>query len=138
MNRILVPLDGSELSEKALTIVEKMVGADIELLLVRVVNPVGALASADAMEEAENYLDGAAGLCQRRHPETSVRVILTTGPVAETLLEVAEDEAAGLIVMTTHGAGGLGRWLMGSVAEKVVRHSPCPVLTVGRRSLEAM
>lgn len=138
MNRILVPLDGSELSEKALTIVEKMVGADIELLLVRVVNPVVALASPDVMEEAENYLDGAAGLCQRRHPETSVRVILTTGSVAETLLEVAEDEAAGLIVMTTHGAGGLGRWLMGSVAEKVVRHSPCPVLTVGRRSLEAM
>lgn len=138
MNRILVPLDGSELSEKALSIVEKMVGPDIELVLVRIVSPLVSLASPDAMEEAEYYLSNFAETWRGRHPEMSVRVILATGSVAETLIQTAEDEAVGLMVMTTHGAGGLGRWLMGSVAEKVVRHSPCPVLIVGRRSLEGM
>jgi len=50
-------------------------------------------------------------------------------PVAE-ILRLAEDGACDLIVMGTHGRTGLGRLLMGSVAEQVVRRAPCPVLTV--------
>jgi nucleotide-binding universal stress UspA family protein len=50
-------------------------------------------------------------------------------PVTETL-RVAEEISADLVVMGTHGRTGLGRLLMGSVAEQVVRQAPCPVLTV--------
>jgi nucleotide-binding universal stress UspA family protein len=49
---------------------------------------------------------------------------------AEGILAAAADEQADLIVMGTHGRGGLSRLLMGSVAEHVLRKAPCPVLTV--------
>jgi nucleotide-binding universal stress UspA family protein len=65
-------------------------------------------------------------------PGPSVHVehqLLEGDPVAE-ILAVAEKTSADLIVMGTHGRTGLGRLLMGSVAEQVVRKAPCPVLTV--------
>ena len=45
----------------------------------------------------------------------------------------AREFGAGLIAMTTHGRGGLGRLMFGSVADAVLRHAPCPVLLVGVR-----
>jgi len=55
---------------------------------------------------------------------------LGEGDPATVILEVAEETGAGLIVMGTHGRTGLGRLVMGSVAEQVLRTAPCPVLTV--------
>lgn len=52
------------------------------------------------------------------------------GEASNTVLSVAEDEHFDLIVMGTHGRTGLSHMLMGSVAEKVVRRAPCPVLTI--------
>jgi len=63
-------------------------------------------------------------------PRVAVRHRLTIGPPAEEILAAAEEEKADLIVMGTHGRGGLSRVLMGSVAEAVLRKAPCPVLTV--------
>ena len=61
---------------------------------------------------------------------------LAAGHPAETIVRVAQERAADLIVMGTHGRTGLQHVLLGSVAEKVVRLAPCPVLTVryGRTS----
>lgn len=56
-------------------------------------------------------------------------VLLSGNPSAE-ILKFAKDEAVDLIVMATHGRSGVEHILMGSVAEKVLRKSPCPVLTV--------
>ncbi len=56
---------------------------------------------------------------------------LLEGPVAECLLQCARDTQIDLMVVGTHGRGGLGKVLLGSVAEKVFRHSPVPVLTIG-------
>lgn len=53
---------------------------------------------------------------------------LLMGDPATEIVRVAEEETAGLIVMGTHGRTGLSRLVMGSVAEAVVRHAPCPVL----------
>ena len=53
-----------------------------------------------------------------------------TGPAPETILEAATDERADLIVIGTHGRTGLTRLVIGSVAERVVRIAPCPVLVV--------
>jgi nucleotide-binding universal stress UspA family protein len=55
---------------------------------------------------------------------------LAVGPTAETIVRVAREREADLIVMGTHGRTGLQHVLLGSVAEKVVRLAPCPVLTV--------
>jgi nucleotide-binding universal stress UspA family protein len=58
-------------------------------------------------------------------------VSMLEGPVAECLLQCAYERQVNLIVLGTHGRGGIGKVFLGSVAEKVFRHSPIPVLTVG-------
>ncbi len=58
-------------------------------------------------------------------------VILLEGPAAECLLQYARDQRADLMVVGTHGRSGLGKILLGSVAEKIFRHSQVPVLTIG-------
>ena len=55
---------------------------------------------------------------------------LAVGPPAETIVRIAQEQGADLIVMGTHGRTGLRHALLGSVAEKVVRLAPCPVMTV--------
>ena len=63
-------------------------------------------------------------------PAVSVEHVLEEGDPATGILQVAQERSCDLIVMGSHGRTGLGRLFMGSVAEKVVRKAPCPVLTV--------
>ncbi len=63
-------------------------------------------------------------------PRVHVETRLEDGDAAEEILRTAEDVACDLIVMGTHGRSGLGRLIMGSVAEAVVRQARCPVLTL--------
>jgi len=58
---------------------------------------------------------------------------LARGDVAAEIVRVAADGPADLIVMGTHGRSGIGRMILGSVAEAVLRHAPCPVMTVKPR-----
>jgi universal stress protein A len=58
--------------------------------------------------------------------------VLRDGVPAGEIVEAAAAERADMIVIGTHGRTGLGRFLLGSVAERVVRTAPCPVLTVRR------
>ena len=66
-------------------------------------------------------------------PDVAFEHHLSHGVAAETICDVAEEQNVDLIVMGTHGRTGLPRLLMGSVAELVMRHAPCPVLTVKLR-----
>jgi len=63
--------------------------------------------------------------------ESDQRVMMLEGPVAECLLQCACDKKIDLIVVGTHGRGGIAKALLGSVAEKLFRHSSVPVLTIG-------
>ena len=63
-------------------------------------------------------------------PKILVEHCLVHGGAAEEILQVAQERKCDLIVMGTHGRTGLGRLLMGSVAEEIVRKASCPVLTV--------
>ncbi len=56
--------------------------------------------------------------------------VLLTGPVAASIVDDARTHAVDLILMATHGRGGMAHLLLGSVAERVVRTAPCPVMTV--------
>jgi|tagenome__1003787_1003787.scaffolds.fasta_scaffold20907106_2 nucleotide-binding universal stress UspA family protein len=140
--RVVVPLDGSELAELALPFAEEMsclTGAPIHL--VRVVDPApdglrvyGAYVDPNAFAvsehadriEAETYLAGIAkDLIERAfNPSREVRIGSPTDEV------VRSAKPGDLLVVASHGRAGLPRLVLGSVAEDVVRRSPVPVLLV--------
>ncbi len=64
--------------------------------------------------------------------DVPARVVVAHGSAADEILAVARRERADVVVIATHGSTGLGHLVFGSVAEKVVRHAECPVLTVRR------
>jgi nucleotide-binding universal stress UspA family protein len=74
---------------------------------------------------------------QPSHPGVAIEYRLEYGVPEEGILKIAQEIDADVIVMGTHGRTGLKRFLMGSVAEYVVRKAPCPVLTV-RSSAETL
>ena len=82
----------------------------------------------EARKEAARYLDGIAA--PLREAGMRVRTILDERPPADAILHVATREAVDLIVMSTHGRGGLSRMLMGSVAESVFRATSRTVMLV--------
>jgi nucleotide-binding universal stress UspA family protein len=141
IQRILVPLDGSELAERALLPARHLATAfDAEILLFRVrefpryaVDSLAAGIYTSEVEEAirlaaEEYLAQTASRLQSR----GVRVRWETqlGLVTERILEASHEHGVNLIVMSTHGRTGLERWVMGSEAERVLSASHVPVLLV--------
>ncbi len=80
-----------------------------------------------------SYLKARQG--ELRQQGFEARILLRDTSPAEDIIDAAIAEDIDLIVMSTHGRGGLARWTFGSVADKVARHSPCPVLLV-RHDLE--
>ena len=67
---------------------------------------------------------------RRACPGSPARALVRTGPAASTIGQTAIDEHVDLVVVGTHGRSGLDRLIVGSVAERVVRVAPCPVLVV--------
>ena len=142
--RILVPLDGSPTSEKALpTALALAQKFESEIILLRVLDipvptpptshpevTIGWVREArqHAHQEAESYLEAVQSEVDRQGIRTQI-LLRDTAP-AEDILNVAGTEDIDLIVISSHGKGGLARWTFGSVAEKVARHSPCPVLLI--------
>src|SRR5262249_47542275 len=137
LKRILVPHDFSETSDAAVKYaiaLARTFGAKLDLLHVseKVQNDMATefpLGLDGSMEDAirERVLKIITPTEQRElKPEFLVRA---GAPYVE-ILTYAKDRDVDLIVMGTHGRGFVGRVVMGSVAEKVVRYAPCPVLTV--------
>jgi nucleotide-binding universal stress UspA family protein len=137
--RILVPLDGSTLAEEALPVAGELAeGLDAALELVRVVPPpVPSRFYAPRLREqvleaqvaeAEAYLAEVAA--RLRGDRLQVETHVLTGEAARALTRFAEREHCRLIVMGSHGMGGLGSQVFGSVAQKVLHTAGCPVLTV--------
>jgi nucleotide-binding universal stress UspA family protein len=85
-------------------------------------------ADAEARDEALAYLKEVQAARVGRN--FALRVRLAEGDVAGALVDVAREEQADLIVMSSHGYSGLTRWVLGSVAEKVLDDAPCPVLVI--------
>lgn len=138
--KILVPLDGSPLGERALPIAASIAqSVNASLLLVRAVwtrNMTPGLDSGEtylsAVQEAEAYLEAVA---RRLGAGVQVEVVAPPAPAPLGILQVAEQDKADLIVMTTHGRSGLSRWVYGSVAEAVLSRSRVPVLLVRTNAL---
>ena len=131
---ILVPLDGSPLGELALTpAVDLARDKGARLILLRaaeahtlVADPTEAQVA--AVREAEDYL--AAVRARGAAAITEVETSVWYGPPAEAIVEAARYRGADLIVMSSHGRSGLGRLVLGSVAEMVLRATPTPILLI--------
>jgi nucleotide-binding universal stress UspA family protein len=144
VTRVLVPIDFSPSARAALeyaTFLAGKFGAELDVL--HVSEPPGYVgpdtlallpivagqpgrdqARTDVTREVEQFLARTAA----RPRQLSVRV--EAGEPSDTILQIAKDGGADLIVMGTHGRTGLSRLLIGSVAEAVLRRSTCPVLTI--------
>lgn len=146
--RILVPLDGSSLAEEALPVAQSLAEVySAEIVLVRVLDvsvPAELVtypeahwireALQDSHREVQRYLEEKQNALGTAGVRTRIQVF-DTSP-AEEILFAAHNEAIDLIVMSSHGKGGDTRWTSGSVADKVMQHSPCPVLLIRKQSEE--
>ncbi|HEY7040356.1 MAG TPA: universal stress protein [Methylomirabilota bacterium] len=140
-NKIMVPLDGSELAESALADAFDLVRPDSGVVvLMRAVEahvlPGGdqTLAQVDAVAEAEKYLADLRAKLGPRGPR-NVETHVWYGPPTACIIEAASAYKPDVIVMTSHGRSGVGRLILGSVAESVLRGTTVPILL--RRPSEA-
>jgi nucleotide-binding universal stress UspA family protein len=148
IKRVIVPLDGSPLAEKVLPHVTALAKEmAFETVLMRAYNleqvistfenyiPDWDALEAEARAEAMSYLDGKMReLKSQGLSEISSRV--SDKEAAREIIDVAREEPNSLIAMCSHGRSGVKRWVLGSVTEKVVRHSNSPVLVIpARRNL---
>lgn len=136
--RILVPLDGSDASERAIPLARILAvrhGAELHLVHVLSDSPDYAHRmpqddldwQSRAREQALAYLEGVAEeLRGGGAPEVSGSVL--GGTVADALEEYRDEHDLDLVVMTTHGEGGFRRWWLGSVADRLLRRTPVPLL----------
>lgn len=136
LDRILVPLDGSPLAEAALEhAVDLARGGSSTLVLLRAaeahvlpgMDPTDAQVS--VVREAEEYL---AGVAERLRGQgvTRVETSVWYGPPAESIAEATRVRRADLVAMSSHGRSGVGRLLLGSVAESVLRSTDTPILLI--------
>ena len=144
-NRIMVPMDGSELAECVLPHVEALAkGCQAkEVILVRAFVPFRAVniggeyvqnekeitrIDADFKAEAQDYLEKVAE--RLNLSGIAARWAILTGKPSEILSEFAKADNCDLIIMATHGRSGVSRWVWGSIADRILRSACVPVLMV--------
>ena len=135
---ILVPIDGSELADRIIGQVGRLLRREDSRVVLVTVVPQDRI---EAREGFENPVEAA-----RNHIERLTRELVTQGANVATrvlagdpaarILECAADEKASLIAMATHGRSGLSRFVRGSVAERVLREADIPVLMANPRGLD--
>ena len=146
IKHILIPLDKSELSEKALeTAFTIAKGVNAEVTLIKVLIPLSEILkvsdnNAEFIEEQleireKRNIEYLTSL-QERYKDTSVKIniAIETGEPAEKIIEYANNNSVDIIVMTTHGRTGIQKWVYGSVSGKILNGARHSVLLV--RSFE--
>ncbi len=158
INKILIPLDGSMLSKKAVPVGEKLAARlNVPILLFEMATMAYPSTSSAAMygsnyvkindrdEQLVDYNHAKANESEESRVQTELVAIeqeikkngltvdyrITSGiDAAKEIEEISKEMGVDLIVMATHGRSGLDRWLMGSVAEKVLRYGKVPLLLI--------
>jgi len=141
--KILVPLDGSELAKKALDEAEKLAncfGAEIILFEVvpfmpiygspELVTPL--IVDEKQKEAAQKYLVNLSEELKKKGFKATA-VVRTGQQVAVEIIDFAKESGANLIVMCTHGRSGISRWVLGSVALKILTRAETPILLIRSR-----
>ncbi|MEO2088807.1 MAG: universal stress protein [Gemmataceae bacterium] len=139
LRRILAPVDFSDCSDKAVAYAAELadklraeltvlyVVPDLTLAMPDAVMPVP-VATPDMDDLVKSANESLAKLIADK--KMTATGVVRIGSAAAEIVDAAKDGKSDLIVIGTHGRGGLAHLLLGSVAEKVVRSAPCPVLTV--------
>lgn len=135
VGKILVPLDGSALAEAAMWKAIELGTAGTMLILLRAAeayrlpgaDPIQAQIT--AVREAEEYLAGVAARARAAGID-QVETHVWYGPPGVAIVEAADAQKADLIVMSSHGRSGLGRLILGSVTESVLRGTRTPILVL--------
>jgi len=143
IQRILVPVDGSEGSQNALEhAIDVVEGHQAEVVIVLAVEPIHLRIGAQVAGRGTNVRMIAdeqrmvaekhiAKLASRLAEQgVKARAVVETGAADEVILATAKKLGCDLIVMSTHARSGLAHLLLGSITEKVVRGATCPVLTI--------
>lgn len=138
--KILVPLDGSELAKGALDQAEKLAETfDAEIILFQVVPFMPIYGSPELVtplivdekqrESAEKYLLNLAEDMKKRGFKVT-SMVRTGQQVAAEIIDFSKESGIDLIVMCTHGRSGITRWVLGSVAHKVITRAETPILLI--------
>jgi nucleotide-binding universal stress UspA family protein len=148
LKTVIVPLDGSALAEQALPyIVDLAQKMQLQVVLVRAYALSPAISAEDygyysaelldhLESEARDYLQGKVNEIKQRGI-TNVTSVVNTGYGGEEIITLARNTPDNLIAMCTHGRSGMKRFVLGSVTERVVRHSGDPVLIVRSDAISA-
>jgi nucleotide-binding universal stress UspA family protein len=151
-SKILVPLDGSELSEKALSMAQNLASSsDTSIHLIQVISLQpeldarrgsngGSITVLEMEQDAarrlieaqtargKEYLEGVA--VQLQKAGINVVTVIREGAAGENIVEYAKEQDINLIVMSTHGRSGFKRFFVGSVTDRVIRSGETPVLVL--------
>ncbi len=159
LKHVLVPLDGSPLSEEALEYAKQILAPDGTLILVMAVDlpelvpggfymafgaPMHPSASEDsdysnpekALAQARRYLDDISERIRSSIP-VSVEVRAEISDPASMIVKYAKKQNADVIVMSTHGRSGFSKWFFGSVTNKVLNITTCPVMVIPNKNRQA-
>jgi len=147
LKKILVPVDFSPCSAKALTYAAAFARqSHAEIILLHVVEPIAYPIYGDNLMPDLSGIQADLVKASRQHLEKfsrdlaaagdPVRLLVTEGGASWEIVAAAKTEDADLIIIATHGHTGLRHALLGSTAERVVQHAPCPVLTVREQEHE--
>lgn len=149
LNKILVATDFSEPSDAALAYGRELARSfAAQLVVLHVVeNTLTGAVAANGFVFTDPELQSAVEAAGQRRVEDLITVedrvvlrahadIVTSNAPADAIVQYAKDSGIDLMVLGTHGRGVVAHFLLGSVAERVVRTAPCPVLTVRRPERE--
>lgn len=153
LKHILLPLDGSELAEKAIIHTTRILDAGSRITLLIVIDTPETLAfnlyalqpgppgsamresavdyqhiSDEMMHSGRNYLEGKQKALQQQGYQ--VDILAEYGAPADVIVETAERLKVDAIAISTHGRSGLSRWILGSVTSRVISAAPCPVYVI--------
>lgn len=144
--KMLVPLDGSKFAASALEHAKAIAkGCNVpELFIMRVIESTHGYegwaenwhgeAEERAKKWTKDYLTNVVE--ELKKDGITAMIVIADGDPAEEILGYARKNNVDLIVMSTHGSSGVARWLLGSVTDRIVRHSICPVLVISQHELE--
>ncbi len=139
-SKILVPLDGSQLAEQVLPYAKSLAQqSQAAIMLLRVANhparqyyieglAVTVAQSDDSQTHCEAYLYRISEILTKAN--ITVNFAVREGAIADVILDYADEIHADLIAMSTHGRTGVGRWVLGSVADRIVHGSHVPILLI--------
>jgi nucleotide-binding universal stress UspA family protein len=139
IKKILIPTDGSDYSMRAAEYgisIAKVFGAQLTALFVIdtvVLDQISKVttrenAEADLNQDGERYTNYVLGLAEKENIKADSAI--AKGNPVEQIVNLAKSSGVDLIVMGTYGRRGAERILIGSVAERVIEHAPCPVLVI--------